>query len=80
MIMLAAIAMVVSTIRREQQEVQRARANLAQTYQGVTQLESENARLKAEITRLKTDRSLAEREAQRKLNYVRPGEIVVPIR
>lgn len=80
MILLAAIALAVSTLRREQQEAQRAKANHAQTYQGVAQLRSENDRLKAEIMRLKRDRSLAEREAQRKLNYVRPGEVVVPIR
>ncbi|HZS08075.1 MAG TPA: septum formation initiator family protein [Blastocatellia bacterium] len=80
MIFLAAAALALTTIARERTQLQGARTSHARTEQRLTQAQAETEKLRAKVKSARNDPRVSENAAQDRLNYVRPNEIVVPIR
>ena len=55
---------------------QQKRVEDRQLRKEITDLEQENARLRARVEKLKTDPDAIEHEAREKLHYAKPGEVI----
>ena len=73
-------ALALTTIARERTQLLESRTSHAQTQQRLIQTQAETEKLRAKIKSVKNDPRVSENAAQDRLNYVRPNEIVVPIR
>ncbi len=58
-------------------QVRKQRQQLAKAREEVSQLETDNKRLEAEVVALKNDPRALEKIAREELNLVRPGEVVL---
>jgi cell division protein FtsB len=80
MIFMAGAALALTTIARERTQLREAQARRAQATEQLSQTQAGNQKIRARVRSLKNDQRVYENTGQDRLNYVRPGEIVVAIR
>ena len=80
MIMIAALAISVSTALRAREQARNAQVSYAQTADRVAQMRAENERIRQRIKQLREDPRATEIAAREQLNYLRPNEVAVKLK
>jgi cell division protein FtsB len=80
MIMVAALAISVSTALRSREQARNAQISYEQTADRVVQMQAENQRIRDRIKQLREDPRAAELAARDQLNYLRPNEVAVKLK
>lgn len=80
MIVVTAVALSAATAIRAREQARQAEASYLQTAERVQQARTENARLREQIERFRSQPRAAEQVAREHQPYVRPNEIVVKVR
>ena len=80
MIMVAALAISVSTAIRAREQALNAQISYDQTAERVKQMQVANARIRERIKQLREDPRAAEIAAREQLNYLRPNEVAVKLK
>jgi len=80
MIMVAALAISVSTAIRSREQARNAQLSYNQTAERVSQMQVENKRIRERIKQLREDPRAGELAAREQLNYLRPNEVAVKLK
>lgn len=80
MIMIAALAISVSTAIRSREQARNAQVSYDQTAERVKKMRLENQRIRERIKQLREDPRAAEQAAREQLNYLRPNEVAVKLK
>ncbi len=80
MIMVAAVAISVSTAIRSREQARNAEISYQQTAERVKQLQLDNQRIRERIKQLRDDPRAAEQAAREQLHYLRPNEVAVKLK
>jgi cell division protein FtsB len=80
MIMIAALAISVSTAIRAREQARNAQMSYNQTAERVSLMQAENQRIRERIKQLREDPRAAELAARDQLNYLRPNEVAVKLK
>jgi cell division protein FtsB len=78
--LLALVLLVVAAMYREREGLRRAQASHQFTQQKVEASQLNNEMLRRDVQDLQRDKDLIARQAQEKLNYVRPNEVIIRVR
>ena len=80
MVMVAALAISVSTAIRSREQARNAQLSYDQTAERVNQMQLANQRIRERIKQLREDPRAAELAARDQLNYLRPNEVAVKLK
>ncbi len=78
--LLALALLVVAAVYREREGLRRVQASYQFTQQKVEASQLNNEMLRREVQALQQDKEVIARQAQEKLNYIRPNEVIVRLR
>lgn len=80
MIVIAALAISISTAMRAREQARNAQASYQQTAERIRLMQAENERIRGHIKQLREDPRATEQAAREQLHYVAQNEVAVKVR
>ena len=80
MIVIAALAISISTAMRAREQARNAQASYQQTAERISLIQAENEQIRARVKQLREDPRAIDQAAREKLHYVAPNEVPVKVR
>jgi cell division protein FtsB len=80
MVLMAMALLATTAIYREREGLRSAQASFNRTQQKFQEAQLNNELLRKDLRAMQQDKNVIAREAQTKLNYVRPNEVLVVVR